>query len=114
MNKGKYRGLEMVSFAQNNTDKTQKLSLVNYNLHESGTDGTDSNIDPNNHLCTVHLLKYHIKNNLPRYWTGLLFLKKATAEVLSLRKTMGTTYIVDTDPSSSTNSTPWERLVVHF
>jgi hypothetical protein len=73
MKEGKYRGLEMVLFTHNNTYKTQKLSLVNYNLRESGTDCTDINIvsDPNNHLCTVHLLKYHLENNLPRYWTGL-------------------------------------------
>jgi hypothetical protein len=44
MKEGKYRGLEMVWFTHNNTDKTQKLSLVNYNLCESGTDGTDTNI----------------------------------------------------------------------
>jgi hypothetical protein len=44
MKEGKYRGLEMVSFTHNNTDKTQKLSLVNYKLRESGTEGTDTNI----------------------------------------------------------------------
>jgi hypothetical protein len=41
MKEGKYRGLEMVLFTHNNTDKTQKLSLLNYNLRESGTDATD-------------------------------------------------------------------------
>jgi hypothetical protein len=69
MKEGKYHGLEMVLFTHNNTDKTQKLSLVNYNLRKSGTDGADTNIvsDPNNHLCTVRLLKYHIENSLPQY-----------------------------------------------
>jgi hypothetical protein len=87
---------------------------VNYNLRESGTDGTNIVSDPNNHLCTVSLLKYHIENNLPWYWTGLLFLKKATAKVLSLCKTMGITYIVDTDPSSSTDSTPRGKVGCSF
>jgi hypothetical protein len=116
MKEGKYRGLEMVSFTCNNTDKTQKLSLVNYNLGESGTDRTDTNIasDSNNHLCTVRLLKYHIENNLPWYWTGLLLLKKATAKLLSLRKTMGISYIVDTDPSYSTNSAPRGKVGCSF
>jgi hypothetical protein len=84
MKEGKYCGLEMVWFTNNNTDKTQKLSLVNYNLSEYGADGTDTNIvsNCNYHFCTVRRLKYHIENNLPRYWTGLLYLKKAIANVL--------------------------------
>jgi hypothetical protein len=77
---------------------------VNYNQRESGTDCTDTNIisDLNNHLCTVSLLKYLIENNLPR--------KKDTAKVFSLRKTTGITYILDTNPSSSTDSTPRGKI----
>jgi hypothetical protein len=106
----------MVSFTHNNTDKTQKLSLVNYILHKTGTDGTDTKIgsDLNNHLCTVHLLKYHIENKLPWYWSGLWFLKKATVEVLSLCQSLGILYIVDTNPSFITDSTPWGKVVCSF
>jgi hypothetical protein len=111
MKEEKYCGLEMVLSTHHNTDKTQKLSLVYYNLRESDTNNVSI---PNNHLCTVRPLNYHLENNLPLYWTGLLFLKKVTAQVLSLCKTMGITYIVDTDPSSSTNSTSWGKVACSF
>jgi hypothetical protein len=59
--KGKYQGLEKVSFSHGNSDKTCKLSLINYNLRESGTGENDTEIisDPHDNLCSVHLLKYH-------------------------------------------------------
>jgi hypothetical protein len=57
--KGKYQGLEKVSFSHGNSDRTCMLSLTNYNLRESGTGKNDRNIvsDPNNHLCTVKFTK---------------------------------------------------------
>jgi hypothetical protein len=105
---GKYQGLEKVSFSHGNSDKTCKLSLINYSLRESGTGKNDTDIisDPHDHLCTVRLLKYHIKFNLPPNWKGFLFLRKASTEIIKLRKSLGITYCVDIDPISPIDSTP--------
>jgi hypothetical protein len=105
---GKCKGQEKVSFSHSNSDKTHKLSLVNYNLCELGTGANKTDIisDPHDHLCTVRLLKYHIKHNLPPYWQGLLYLGKAKTEELKRRRTVGIKYIVDSDPTSATDSTP--------
>jgi hypothetical protein len=91
--KGMYQGVEKVSFSHGNSDKTCKLSLTNYNLHESGTGENDMDIisDPNNYLCTLCLLKYHIQFNLPPNWKGFLFLCKASIEIIKLRKLLGIT-----------------------
>jgi hypothetical protein len=106
--KGKYQDLEKVSFSHGNSDKTCKLSIFNYSLHEYGTDKNDADItsDPHDHLCTVGLLKYHIQFNLPLNWKVLLFLPKASTLFIKLRKSLGTTYCVDIDPISPTDSTP--------
>jgi hypothetical protein len=106
--KGKYQGLEKVSFSQGNSDKTCKLSLINYSLSESGTGENDTDIisDPHDYLCTVRLRKYHNKFNLPLNWKGLLFLRKASTEIIKLRKSLGITYCVDTNPTIPTDSTP--------
>jgi hypothetical protein len=106
--KGKYQGLDKVSFSHGNIGKTCKLSLINYSLRESGTGKNDMDIisDPHDHLCTVHLLKYHIQFNLPPNWKGFLFLCKASTEIIKLRKSLGITYCVDIYPISSTDSTP--------
>jgi hypothetical protein len=92
--KGKYQCLKKVSFSHSNSDKTCKLSLTNYNLRESGTGEKDTNIisDPHDHLCTVRLLKYHIQYNLPPNWKGFLFLRKASTEIIKLRKSLGITF----------------------
>jgi hypothetical protein len=44
VNKGKFKGLEKVSFTYSNSDKSQKMSLVNYNLRESGTGDNKTDI----------------------------------------------------------------------
>jgi hypothetical protein len=61
---------------------------MKYNLQEYGNGGTDTDVigDPNDYLCTIHLLKYHIKNNLPPDWTVHLFLKQYKKEVLNLSR----------------------------
>jgi hypothetical protein len=67
VSEGKYQVLEKVNFSHSYSDKTCKLSLINYSLRESGTDKNDTDIisDPHDHLCTVCLLKYHFQFNLP-------------------------------------------------
>jgi hypothetical protein len=109
-------GHEKVSFSDSNSDKTCKLSLFNYNLCELGTGENETDIisDPHDHLCTVRLLKYHIKYNLPPYWQGLLFLRKAKTEELKRRKRVGIKYIVNSDPTSAKDSTPWGKFGPSF
>jgi hypothetical protein len=106
--KGKYHGLKKVRFTHSNSDKTCKLSLVNYNLRESGTGDNKTDIisDPHDHLCTVWLLKYHMKYNLPLYWQGFLFLRKASTDIIKLLKLLGITFCVDIAPTNPTDSTP--------
>jgi hypothetical protein len=104
----KYKAHEKVSFSHSKSDKTHKLSFVNYNLRESGTGENETDIisDPHDHLCTACLLKYHIKSNLPPYWLGLLFLRKAKAEELKICQTLVVKYIIDINPTSKYDSTP--------
>jgi hypothetical protein len=96
VSKGKYQCLEKVSFSHGNSDKTCKLSLINYILRESGTGDNDTDIISD--LCTVGLLKYHIQYNLPPNWKGFLFLFKAITDIIKLRKSLGITFCVDIAP----------------
>jgi hypothetical protein len=116
VNKGEVHGSQESRFSHNNCDKTQKLILVNCNLRESvtGENKTDIISNPHDHLCTVRWIKYRIKYNLPPYWQGLVFLRKSTTETLKKRKALGITCIVDSDPTSPTDSTPRGKVVPSF
>jgi hypothetical protein len=112
VNKGMYKCLEKESITHCNSDKTHKLSLVECDLRESGTGDNKTYII--DHLCTACLQKYHIQYNLPLFWQGLLFLCKASIEVIKMQKALDMNFCVDTHPTSPTDSTPRGKVGKSF
>lgn len=105
---GVFKGRKRVVFKHGNHDKTHKLSLTNYTKRNSSGDEADQDLvaDENDPLCPVHLLEWHINDNLPPFWQGHLFLHKAPNSVLNERAKKGFTYLAWNEPRSSEDSTP--------
>jgi hypothetical protein len=105
---GVFKDRKRCLYWHGNHDKPHKLSLTNSTKRNTSGDGGDHDldVDSNDPLYLLHLLEWHISDNLPPFWKGHLFMHKASNSLLNERAKKGFTYLAWNESRSVEDSTP--------